>query len=96
VELIVVRYDQALDVLRESHRARGVGSAIVISAGFAERGVDDRTIVGRTMSPKLVDEPGKTLCNLIIPSSFCGLGGRFRLPLLTNTVRRSETADLVV
>src|SRR2546429_6075618 len=38
---IVVRYDQVLDVLRESHR-KGVGSAIVISAGFAERGVDDR------------------------------------------------------
>ena len=38
---IVVPYDQVLDVLRESHR-KGVGSAIVISAGFAERGVDDR------------------------------------------------------
>jgi acetyltransferase len=41
VELIVVPYDQVLDVLRESHR-KGAGSAIVISAGFAERGVDDR------------------------------------------------------
>jgi len=30
-----------LDVLQESHR-KGAGSAIVISAGFAERGVDDR------------------------------------------------------
>ena len=38
---IVVRYDQVMDVLRESHR-KGAGSAIVISAGFAERGVDDR------------------------------------------------------
>jgi len=38
---IVVPYDQVLDVLQESHR-RGAGSAIVISAGFAERGVDDR------------------------------------------------------
>src|SRR6266403_5026955 len=38
---IVVPYDQVLDVLRESHR-KGTGSAIVISAGFAERGVDDR------------------------------------------------------
>jgi acetate---CoA ligase (ADP-forming) len=38
---IVVPYDQVLDVLRESHR-KGAGSAIVISAGFAERGVDDR------------------------------------------------------
>ena len=38
---IVVPYDQVLDVLQESHR-KGVGSAIIISAGFAERGVDDR------------------------------------------------------
>jgi acetate---CoA ligase (ADP-forming) len=38
---IVVRYDQVLDVLQESHR-KGAGSAIVISAGFAERDVDDR------------------------------------------------------
>jgi acyl-CoA synthetase (NDP forming) len=38
---VVVPYDQVLDVLRESHR-KGAGSAIVISAGFAERGVDER------------------------------------------------------
>src|SRR5262245_8444544 len=38
---IVVPYNQVLDVLRESHQ-KGAGSAIVISAGFAERGVDDR------------------------------------------------------
>ena len=38
---IVVPWDQVLDVLRESHR-KGAGSAIVISAGFAERGADDR------------------------------------------------------
>src|SRR5499426_3624726 len=38
---IVVPHNQVLDVLRESHR-KGAGSAIVISAGFAERGVDDR------------------------------------------------------
>src|SRR5204862_475777 len=38
---IVVPYDQVLDVLQESRR-KGAGSAIVISAGFAERGVDDR------------------------------------------------------
>src|SRR5712691_3592152 len=38
---IVVPYDQVLDVLEVSHR-KGTGSAIVISAGFAERGVDDR------------------------------------------------------
>src|SRR5438046_3871208 len=38
---IVVPHDQVLDVLQESHH-KGAGSAIVISAGFAERGVDDR------------------------------------------------------
>src|SRR5271165_5764765 len=38
---IVVPYDQVLGVLEESHR-KGTGAAIVISAGFAERGVDDR------------------------------------------------------
>lgn len=41
VVAVVVPYDQVLDVLEESHR-KGAGSAIVISAGFAERGVDDR------------------------------------------------------
>src|SRR5258707_1384949 len=39
VVAIVVRYDQVLDVLQESHR-KGAGSAVVISAGFAERGAD--------------------------------------------------------
>ena len=38
---IVVPWDQVLDVLEESHR-KGAGSAIVISAGFAERGTGDR------------------------------------------------------
>ena len=38
---IVVPYDRVLDVLRESHQ-KGVGAAIVISAGFSERGEDDR------------------------------------------------------
>jgi acetate---CoA ligase (ADP-forming) len=38
---IVVPHDQVLDVLRESHH-KGAGSAIVISAGFAERGAADR------------------------------------------------------
>lgn len=38
---IVVPYHQVLNVLQESH-ARGAGSAIVISAGFSERDVDDR------------------------------------------------------
>jgi acetyltransferase len=41
VVAVVVPWDQVLDVLQESHR-KGAGSAIVISAGFAERGVDDR------------------------------------------------------
>src|SRR2546430_15820334 len=38
---IVVPYDQVLDVLQESRR-KGAGSAIVISAGVAERGMGDR------------------------------------------------------
>ena len=38
---VVVPYHAVLDTLRESH-AKGAKSAIVISAGFAERGVDDR------------------------------------------------------
>src|SRR3984893_7057616 len=41
VVAVVVPYDQVLDVLQESHR-KGAGSAIVISAGFGERGADDR------------------------------------------------------
>jgi acetyltransferase len=41
VVAVVVPWDQVLDVLEESHR-KGAGSAIVISAGFAERGADDR------------------------------------------------------
>ena len=39
---IVVPYNHVLDVLRESH-ARGTRAAIVISAGFAERGEKDRS-----------------------------------------------------
>jgi acetyltransferase len=42
VVAVVVPWDQVLDVLQESHR-KGAGAAIVISAGFAERGVDDRS-----------------------------------------------------
>src|SRR5437868_8020159 len=38
---IVVSYNQVLPTLQECHR-KGVGAAIVISAGFAERGVEDR------------------------------------------------------
>jgi acyl-CoA synthetase (NDP forming) len=45
---IVVPWDQVLDVLEESHR-KGAGSAIVISAGFAERGVDDRRDLQREL-----------------------------------------------
>src|SRR5205809_6433937 len=41
VVAIVARWDQVLDVLQESHR-KGTGSAIVIAAGFADRGGDDR------------------------------------------------------
>src|SRR6476659_3460293 len=37
---VVVPHDQVLDVLKESHRKRA-GSAIVISAGLAERDVGD-------------------------------------------------------
>jgi acetate---CoA ligase (ADP-forming) len=38
---VVVPWDQVLGVLQESQR-KGAGSAIVISAGFAERDADDR------------------------------------------------------
>ena len=38
---IVVPYHQVLDVLKESH-AKGTRAAIVISAGFSERDLDDR------------------------------------------------------
>ena len=38
---VVVPYHAVLDTLRESH-AKGAKSAIVISAGFSERGLDDR------------------------------------------------------
>jgi acetate---CoA ligase (ADP-forming) len=45
---IVVPWDRVLDTLRESH-AKGAGSAIVISAGFAERDVDDRRDLQREL-----------------------------------------------
>jgi len=38
---VVVPYNQVLDILKESH-AKGSRAAIVISAGFSERDVDDR------------------------------------------------------
>ncbi len=48
VVAIVVPWDQVLDVVEESHK-KGAGSAIVISAGFAERGVDDRRDLQREL-----------------------------------------------
>jgi hypothetical protein len=48
VVAIVVPWDQVLDALQESHR-KGAGSAIVISAGFAERGVENRRDLQREM-----------------------------------------------
>lgn len=48
VVAVVVPYDQVLDVLQESHR-KGAGSAIVISAGFAERGEDGRRDLQRDL-----------------------------------------------
>jgi acetyltransferase len=38
---IVVPYNQVLEVLKECHQ-KGAGSAVVISAGFSERGLEDR------------------------------------------------------
>ena len=38
---IVVPYNRVLDVLKESHQ-RGVRAAVVISAGFSERGIPER------------------------------------------------------
>ena len=48
VVAVVVPYDQVLEVLEESRR-KGAGSAIVISAGFAERGLDDRRDLQREL-----------------------------------------------
>ena len=45
---IVVPYDRVMDVLDECVKC-GAGSAIVISAGFAERGVDDRSDLQKRM-----------------------------------------------
>ena len=42
VVCIVVPYNRVLDVLKDSHE-KGAKSAIVISAGFSERGEDDRS-----------------------------------------------------
>lgn len=43
---IVIPYTKVLDVLKESH-AKGAGSAVVISAGFAERGIEERLALQR-------------------------------------------------
>jgi acetyltransferase len=48
VVAIVVPWDQVLDVLQESS-AKGAGSAVVISAGFAERGTGDRRDLQREL-----------------------------------------------
>ena len=48
VVAIVVPWDQVLDVLKESN-AKGAGSAIVISAGFAERDLGDRRDLQREL-----------------------------------------------
>jgi acyl-CoA synthetase (NDP forming) len=54
VVAIEVPWDQVLDVLQESHR-KGAGSAIVILAGFAERGVEEgvEVIIGVSCDPQL-------------------------------------------
>ena len=41
---IIVSYDQVIPILKEC-AAKGAGSAIVISAGFAERGIEERRIL---------------------------------------------------
>ena len=45
---IVVPYDRVMDVLDECAKC-GAGSAIVISAGFAERGIDERSDLQKRM-----------------------------------------------
>ena len=47
---IVVPYSRVLDVLKESHQ-KGARAAIVISAGFAERGVTERSDCKRNWGP---------------------------------------------
>jgi acetate---CoA ligase (ADP-forming) len=46
---VVVPHDQVLPVLEECHR-KGAGSAVVISAGFAERGDDSRLDLERRLA----------------------------------------------
>ena len=45
---IVVPYNHVLDVLKESHQ-KGAGAAVVISAGFSERGVPERRELQRQL-----------------------------------------------
>ena len=56
VVCIVVPYNRVLDVLKESHE-RGAKSAIVISAGFSERGEDDRSDLQRELG-RFAEESG--------------------------------------
>ena len=57
---IVVPYHQVLDVLKESHQ-KGAKAAIVISAGFSERGVDDRRDLQAELSA-FAQESGLRVC----------------------------------
>jgi acetyltransferase len=57
---IVVPYNQVLDVLKESHQ-KGAKSAIVISAGFSERGVDERRDLQGELSA-FAEESGLRVC----------------------------------
>ena len=57
---IVVPYSQVLDVLKESH-AKGARAAIVISAGFSERGLDDRRDLQGELSA-FARESGLRIC----------------------------------
>ena len=57
---IVVPYNQVLDVLQESHD-KGTTAAVVISAGFSERGIDDRRDLQGELS-KFAMESGLRIC----------------------------------
>lgn len=46
---VVVPHHKVLDVLQDCHR-KGAGSAVVISAGFSERGTDDRAGLERRLA----------------------------------------------
>lgn len=57
---IVVSYDRVLDVLQEC-RDKGAGAAVIISAGFAERGVAERNDLQGQLSA-FAQESGIRLC----------------------------------